>query len=109
MTTFLRLTTGHTSDGTPDGDRRRETDPSNAGTFRQTLAKTVEPDRRPLAVDLTQIDDLDSAALAVLFAHAENTDIRIAPLPESQLTISGDEHRPDVEDGLLGVDGATPR
>jgi anti-sigma B factor antagonist len=35
------------------------------------------------------VDYLDSAALAALFAHADDIDIHIAPLNESLFTICG--------------------
>lgn len=88
MTTALQLTTGRTADGAPRLTAVGEIDISNAETFRAALAEEVDPPTR-LLVDLTRVEYLDSAALATLFAFVDDIDIRISPLNETLLTISG--------------------
>ncbi|HWG97753.1 MAG TPA: STAS domain-containing protein [Pilimelia sp.] len=88
MTTALHLTTGQTPDGAPQLTAVGEIDISNCAEFAGALAEAIGPGRR-LLVDLTRVEYLDSAALAVLFAHAEHVDVRVSPLNEALLTISG--------------------
>jgi anti-sigma B factor antagonist len=88
MTTTLRISTGHTPDGAPQLIAVGEIDLSNAAEFARALADNIGPDRR-LLVDLTQVDYLDSAALAALFTHANHIDIHISPLNQTLLAYSG--------------------
>jgi anti-sigma B factor antagonist len=88
MTTALRITTGKTPEGTARLSAAGEIDLSNADQFRTALAEAVRSDRR-LVVDLTEVDYLDSAALATLFAHADHIDVHISPLNEALFTFSG--------------------
>ncbi|MEV0001894.1 STAS domain-containing protein [Micromonospora sp. NPDC050980] len=89
MSTALTLTTS----GDPDGSRVLtvvgEIDMSNAATFGAALDEAVRPDGEPLVVDLTKVEYLDSAGLAVLFPHAERIALVASPLLEPLLTISG--------------------
>lgn len=96
MTTALRITTGVTADGAPQLTAAGEIDLSNADDFARALAGAVSPPRR-LLVDLTGVEYLDSAALATLFTHADDIDIRISPLNETLLTVCGLADLTDVQ------------
>jgi len=67
-----------------------EIDQSNAATVATNLTTAVARagDAR-LIVDLTAVEYLDSAGLAVLFPHADHIRIRATPLLGPVLTISG--------------------
>ncbi|MDG4800311.1 STAS domain-containing protein [Micromonospora sp. WMMD980] len=99
MSTALTLTT---SDG-PEGGRVLtavgEIDMSNAADFGAALDDAVRPDGDPLVVDLTKVEYLDSAGLAVLFPHAEHVALVVNPLLGPLLTISGLADLTTVRDG----------
>jgi anti-sigma B factor antagonist len=88
MTTALQITTGAAGDGAPRLTAVGEIDLSNADDFAQAMAGGVGAGRR-LLVDLTGVEYLDSAALAVLFTHADDIAIRISPLNETLLRVCG--------------------
>ncbi|UVS78472.1 STAS domain-containing protein [Actinokineospora sp. UTMC 2448] len=85
MTTPLTLTAGHRPDGTPLLTAAGEIDMSNS----ETLAEAITATPGHLVIDLTAVDYLDSAGLAVLFTHAERIEIIATPLLAPVLTISG--------------------
>jgi len=88
MTTPLRLTSDHRADGTPVLTAAGEIDMSNAAAFSAALARGISPGI-PLTVDLTAVEYLDSAGLAVLFARAEQIRLVVRPLLVPVLTVSG--------------------
>jgi anti-anti-sigma factor len=88
MTTALQITTGHAADGTPQLAAAGEIDLDNAGYFSERLAAALTPGHS-LLVDLTAVQYLDSAALAVLFAQADHIRVRISPINESLFSVSG--------------------
>lgn len=85
MTTPLTLTTGRRADGTPRLSVSGEIDMSNAAA----LAEALGAGSGPLVVDLTGVEYLDSAALSVLFAHADRLELMVTPLLEPVLAVSG--------------------
>ncbi|QLQ36406.1 STAS domain-containing protein [Micromonospora robiginosa] len=89
MSTALTLTTSDGPDGTRVLTAVGEIDMSNAADFGAALDDAVRPDGDPLVVDLTKVEYLDSAGLAVLFPHAERVALVASPLLEPLLTISG--------------------
>jgi anti-sigma B factor antagonist len=89
MTTALTLTTGQDPDGAAVLTASGEIDMSNAETFAAALVEAVPPSGKPLVVDLTAVEYLDSAGLAALFHHAERIEVVTGPLLTPLLTISG--------------------
>ncbi|MBB5957288.1 anti-anti-sigma factor [Saccharothrix tamanrassetensis] len=85
MNTPLTLTPGTRPDGTARLTVAGEIDLSNSADF----ARAVEATEGRLLVDLTAVDYLDSAALAVLFTHADRLELVVRPLLMPLLTISG--------------------
>ncbi len=85
MTTPLQVTPGQRADGTELLTVAGEIDMSNASV----LAHGLEATTGSLVVDLTGVDYLDSAAVAVLFAHADRIEIIATDLLAPVLTISG--------------------
>ena len=63
-----------------------EIDMSNAGQLRDALDRTGG---RPLVIDLTSCEYLDSAGLTVLFTHAGHIELVAAPMLFPVLRISG--------------------
>jgi len=96
MTTPLHITTGRAADGVARLSAAGEIDLTNAPQFAARLRDALGEGERVL-VDLTSVDYLDSAALAILFAHAERLDIRISPLNEALLSFSGLDQLATVE------------
>jgi anti-anti-sigma factor len=97
MTTPLTLTPGRRADGTALLSVNGEIDMSNA----DALAAALEGSTELVVVDLTGVEYLDSAALAVLFAHAHRVELVAPPVLTSVLTISGLA-------GLTTIHGLTP-
>jgi anti-anti-sigma factor len=89
MTTALTLTTGRDPDGAPVLSATGEIDMSNAETFAAALSAAVTAEGRPLVVDLTAVQYLDSAGLAALFHHADRIEVVTGPLLAPLLTVSG--------------------
>lgn len=86
MSTPLTLTPGHGPDGTALLAVAGEIDMSNSNAF----ARAVESTQGPLVIDLTGVEYLDSAAITVLFTHADRIEELTAPaLLVPVLTISG--------------------
>jgi anti-sigma B factor antagonist len=85
MTTPLTLTPGRRPDGTALLSVVGEIDMSNA----DTLAHALDGSAGPLVVDLTAVEYLDSAGLAVLFAYAHRLELIAPPILTTVLTISG--------------------
>ncbi len=86
MTTPLTLTPGRRPDGTALLTAVGEVDMSNSAVLAAALE---DPVRRPLVLDLTAVEYLDSAGLSVLFAHADHVTLVAAPLLTPVLAISG--------------------
>ncbi|MET7950989.1 STAS domain-containing protein [Micromonospora sp. NPDC005324] len=89
MSTALTLTTGHQPDGTPVLTAAGEVDMSNAADFAAALARAAEVAPGQLTVNLTALEYLDSAGLAVLFPHVERIHLIASPLLAPVLTIAG--------------------
>ena len=85
MTAPLVLTPGRRPDGTALLSVTGEIGMSNA----DTLAHALDGSADPLVVDLTAVEYLDSAALAVLFAHAHRIELIAPAVLTPVLTISG--------------------
>ncbi|CAM5242933.1 anti-anti-sigma factor [Streptomyces spiroverticillatus] len=98
MTTPLTLTAGHRPDGTALLTASGEVDMSNSATLAEALEKTAG---RPLVLDLTAVDYLDSAGLSVLFAHADHVSLIATPLLTPVLTISGLADLTTVHDATI--------
>ncbi|WIM93422.1 STAS domain-containing protein [Actinoplanes oblitus] len=89
MTTALTLTTGQDAAGALVLTAVGEIDMSNAETFAAALGEAVTDDGRPVLVDLTAVEYLDSAGLATLFQHAGRIEVVTGPLLAPLLTVSG--------------------
>ena len=91
MTTPLRLQTDERSDGTMVLTAVGELDLSNIAEFSDAIAAAVRAGTggRPVRVDLSDVDYLDSGAISVLFTHAEAIDVVANPILMSVLTHSG--------------------
>lgn len=85
MSTPLTLTPHRRSDGTALLTVVGEIDMSNSEAF----AEAIEAVQGPLVIDLTGVEYLDSAALTVLFTHADRVELIAPVLLVSVLTISG--------------------
>ncbi|GHD42603.1 STAS domain-containing protein [Streptomyces galbus] len=85
MTTPLTLTPGRRPDGTAQLTAVGEIDMSNAGVLADSLRGT--PGR--VVLDLTRVEYLDSAALNVLFEHADRLEILAGALLAPVLAVSG--------------------
>ncbi|MFK4247388.1 STAS domain-containing protein [Micromonospora chokoriensis] len=89
MSTTLTLTTDHQPDGALILTAIGEVDMSNAADFGAALTRAAEAAPGPLTVDLTALEYLDSAGLAVLFPHVERIHLIASPLLAPVLTIAG--------------------
>jgi anti-sigma B factor antagonist len=90
MTTQLSVNAGQGPDGAAVLTATGEIDMSNADTFATALSDAVAGvTGKPLTVDLTRVDYLDSAGLAALLAHVERIELVVAPLLAPVLTIAG--------------------
>ncbi|MCX5000309.1 STAS domain-containing protein [Streptomyces longwoodensis] len=85
MTTPLTLTPARRPDGTAQLTAVGEIDMSNAGVLADSLRGTSGR----IVLDLTRVQYLDSAALNVLFQHAERLEILAGALLAPVLSISG--------------------
>ncbi|ONI87865.1 anti-anti-sigma factor [Actinosynnema sp. ALI-1.44] len=88
MTAPLTLTTGHHPDGRPLLTAHGEIDLTTIAEFGAALATAVG-DGRPVVVDLTGVDYLDSGAINALFTHADHLHLIVNPLLMSAMTVSG--------------------
>jgi anti-anti-sigma factor len=90
VTTPLTIDTSAGPDGNTVVTAAGEIDHSNVDALAGVLAEATARDARgPVTVDLTAVEYLDSAALAVLFPHAERIMIIATPLLGPVFTISG--------------------
>ena len=89
MSTPLTLTPGRTPDGTLVLTAAGEIDMSNAATFATALTDTERDAKGSFTVDLTGVEYIDSAGLAVLFPHIEHLHLISNPLLAPVLTIAG--------------------
>ncbi|MGW0363364.1 STAS domain-containing protein [Streptomyces sp. NPDC002990] len=85
MTKQLTLTPGRRPDGTTVLAVVGEIDMSNMHALAAALDSTADR----LLLDLTAVEYLDSAGLAVLFAHAHRIELIATPLLTPVLTVSG--------------------
>jgi anti-sigma B factor antagonist len=99
MTTALTFTTGRHEDGAVVVKGTGEIDMSNAGTFAAALtAGREQAADGTLVVDLTRVEYLDSAGLAVLFPHVDHVRLVVSPLLAPLLTIVGLDDVTTVQD-----------
>lgn len=92
MGAALTVTTRSDGNGGVELAAVGELDLSTIGRFRNALETAVAEtaDGRAMTLDLRGVEYLDSAAINVLFAHAERiTLVRVHPLLLRGLTISG--------------------
>ncbi|SDL96153.1 STAS domain-containing protein [Nonomuraea jiangxiensis] len=89
MTTPLDLTPGRRPDGTALLTVAGEIDMSNTAALADAVTAALRGTAGLLVLDLTAVDYLDSAGLAVLFDHAERIEVITGPLLAPVLTISG--------------------
>ncbi len=90
MTTALSLDTAQRPDGTTVIMAVGEIDQSNVDAFAEALSSSLDhASGDPVVVDLTAVEYLDSAGLAVLFPLADRIRILATPLLGPVLTISG--------------------
>jgi anti-sigma B factor antagonist len=88
MTTALTFRTDKQPDGRSVLAVAGEIDMSNARTFGSALASALPADGR-LVVDLSAVQYLDTAGLAVLFPHARQIEIVVPSLLAPVVAISG--------------------
>ena len=99
MSTALTFATGPGPDGAVVLAATGEIDMSNAEAFSAALAAGREQSTDgTLVVDLTGVEYLDSAGLAVLFPHAEHVRLVVTPLLAPLLTIVGLDDVTTVQD-----------
>jgi anti-anti-sigma factor len=91
MTTSLTLSTARNSEGQPILVAVGEIDMSNIDAFSSALASALaeSPDGRRLMVDLSAVEYLDSAAVNVMFASADQIHLIANPLLIPALSVSG--------------------
>ncbi len=90
MTTALTFTTSRRADGAVVLAAIGEIDMSNADAFSAALTGArQEAANSKLVVDLTAVEYLDSAGLAILFPHVEHLHLLATPLLAPLLTIVG--------------------
>lgn len=100
MTTALSFTTGRRPDGAVVLAATGEIDMSNADTFSAALTEARgEVTDGHLVVDLTRVEYLDSAGLAVLFPHVDHLRLLASPLLAPVLTIVGLDDVTTVQNG----------
>ncbi|MDR7275531.1 STAS domain-containing protein [Catenuloplanes atrovinosus] len=88
MSTELSFATTSRPDGALVLAVAGEIDMSNAAAFASALA-SAHSDADSFIVDLTRVEYLDSAGLAVLFRHVDHAKLEAAPLLAPVLTIAG--------------------
>jgi anti-sigma B factor antagonist len=90
MSTALTLHTSHHPDGVVVVAAVGEIDMSNTAAFAAALTDARGgAEGSTLVVDLTAVEYIDSAGLAVLFPHVEHLRLRAAPLLAPVLTVAG--------------------
>jgi anti-sigma B factor antagonist len=88
MSTELTFTTGHDPSGCLVLGAVGEIDMSNAAAFAAALEEARRDGDR-FVLDLTGVEYLDSAGLAVLFPHVDHVRLVAGPLLGPLLTIAG--------------------
>ncbi|KMO83052.1 anti-anti-sigma factor [Mycolicibacterium chubuense] len=91
MATPLRLRTDRREDGTVVLTAVGELDLSNIAEFSAAIGEAVgdRVDGATLQLDFSSVDYLDSAAINVLFEHADTIDVVANPILMPVLTVSG--------------------
>jgi anti-anti-sigma factor len=90
MTTPLSLDTARREDGTFALVAAGEIDLSNVATFADALTKAITQNAdKPVIVDLSAVQYLDSGAINVLFNSAEQVRVIANPLLIPVLRVSG--------------------
>ncbi|MFJ1765724.1 STAS domain-containing protein [Amycolatopsis sp. NPDC088138] len=89
MTTALSLVHQERPDGTRLLAASGEIDISNAADLAKALQGALERTTARLTLDLTAVEYLDSAGIAVLFDHADHLELVATPLLMPVLTVSG--------------------
>ena len=91
MSTALTLTTGRDPDGAVVVTAVGEIDMSNAAALATALAEAQSGATGDdlLVIDLTGVEYLDSAGLAVLFPHVDRMRLVATPLLAPVLTVAG--------------------
>jgi anti-sigma B factor antagonist len=90
MSVVLTCTTDRGPDGAVVLAATGEIDMSNAAEFSTALdAARTEAADRTVVVDLTRVEYIDSAGLAVLFPHVEHLHLLATALLAPVLTIAG--------------------
>ena len=92
MSTLLTLDTARSNDGRLVLIAAGEIDLSNIDTFTQALTMAIEESAGSdgkLTVDLGTVKYLDSAAINVLFSHAEQIQLIVHPFLIRIFTITG--------------------
>ncbi len=91
MPTLLTLDTAHRDDGDVVLTAAGEIDLSNIEAFTQALGAAIAErgGGGPLTVDLSAVEYLDSAAINVLFIHADDIRLIARPLLMRVFNISG--------------------
>lgn len=95
MTTDLTLTPARRAGNGPALVVTGEIDMSNSGDLHAAI-KRETPGTDGLLVDLVGVDYIDSAGLAVLFAHVKNITVVAGPLLKRVLEVSGLPELTDV-------------
>ena len=90
MTPALTFTTSRQSDGSTVLGATGEIDMSNAAAFAAALAEArQDAAEQPVVVDLSRLEYLDSAGLAVLFPHVDHIRLVASGLLAPLLTVAG--------------------
>jgi anti-anti-sigma factor len=90
MATPLSLDTARREDGTVALVAAGEIDLSNVATFAHALTKAITQNAdKPVTVDLSAVEYLDSGAINVLFNSAEQVQVIANPLLLPVLKVSG--------------------
>lgn len=99
MPTTLTLDTTRGSDGNVALIAAGEIDLSNVDKFSKALTTAIAETHggTPLTVDLTAVEYLDSAAINVLFPHADQLHLVVHPLLARVFTISGLDQLTTIE------------
>lgn len=89
MTTPLTLDTIRRDDGGVVVNAEGEIDQSNVDVFNQALTSASAAAAGPFTVDLSAVEYLDSAAINILFAHADHIHLVAHPTLMRILAVSG--------------------
>jgi len=102
MATPVSVRTGVRDDGTAVLSVTGELDVSNIEVFSAAIADAMVPashDGGVLTIDLTGVEYLDSAAIDVLFGHADRVRLIVNPILMRVLKVSGLANVTSVEAG----------